>query len=94
MAASQAVFQHQGKQEREPCARPGGVLIGGDLAPEAVHDLDGDTRQQEQARGAIGSVPDGVTKAIAASNPVKLARRTAGANRLEVTLVFVNGRYS
>ena len=48
------VQQHQGEQEREPGARPGGVLIGGDLAPEAVHDLDGDTRQQEQARGAIG----------------------------------------
>ena len=48
------VQQHQGQEQREPGARPGGVLIGGDLAPEAVHDLDGDTREQDQTRGAIG----------------------------------------
>jgi hypothetical protein len=39
------VQEHQGKEQREPGARPGGVLIGGDLAPEAVRDLDGHTRQ-------------------------------------------------
>ena len=48
------VQQHQGKEQREPGARPGGVLIGGDLAPEAVHHLDGDTRQQDQPGCAIG----------------------------------------
>ena len=48
------VQQHQRQQQREPGAGPDALLIGGGLAPEAVNELDGDARQQDQPCRAIG----------------------------------------